>query len=151
MSTDNNDAGSKELEYVKKAVSEKFKFLEGDGYLFHSETKQSEFFIDELETTYVNEAKKRKVSVSYTKSNSEGIRYTFTLSVTRTPYKGVNDFFSHSEFCRLTGADFNGTIEHSFDEGRAEYIIEKLKEFIQKNAAIFIEGIDWVEGYYPKW
>lgn len=150
MSTDNYEAESKELRYVKKSVSDKFKFLEKNGYRFHSEVKHNNFFIENLEVKYVNEIKKREISVRYTKSNFDAIKYTLSLSIVRTPYISVKDFFSYNEFCRLTGKDLNGTIENLFDEGKADAIIVKFKKFLQTNSAIFIEGAEWVEGYYPK-
>jgi hypothetical protein len=144
---------TKEVTISKNLIAKHFAFLEAEGYKINIEEEASQFFLENLKITYTSEIKKRKITISFTKSNfDEEIRFSYTTTIVRIPYNSpYEDFFSLDAYCKAEGNEFNTTIINEFDEHVAEVIISKSSEFIQKSASIFVHGIEWKEGYYPKW
>jgi hypothetical protein len=144
---------TKEVTISKNLITKHFSFLETEGYEINIEEEASQFFLENLNIIYTSEIKKRKITVSFTKSNFDNeIRFSYTTSIVRLPYNSAyEDFFSLAAYCNAKGNEFNTTIINEFDEQEATAIIRRISEFIQKNASKFVHGIEWEEGFYPKW
>ena len=138
---------------VRSLIFKCFKFLESEGYSVEIAHPHDQFSLEKLEVKYVNKAKKRKISIRYSKSKIEqDIQYLFSTSIIRIPYEDpTKDFFSLSTYFDSIGFDFPTTLTNRFDEKQAETILQKTAAFIQKNAGIFVNGTEWAEGYYPHW
>jgi len=140
------------METTKDLILQVFCFLEEQySYTHIFQEKMDDTFIEYLQVTYINEVKHREVTISYTSGKVyDEIRYTFTITITRTPYSDLEDFFSLSEYLQSKGKDFSTNIVKDFNEQEAEKILEKLAVSIKENALEIIEGNQWSGEYYPR-
>ncbi|HET9056049.1 MAG TPA: hypothetical protein VFN30_04290 [Chitinophagaceae bacterium] len=140
------------IEIVKNIILQVFSFLE-EQYLYTPKCKVEgdDIFIESFEVEYVHETKRRKIAVSYTKSQvySE-IKYTFSVSITRIPYSGVEDFFSLSNYLQSNGKDFSSSLINDFSEAEAEMILRKIAAALKEHVLEIIDGTEWLETYYPR-
>lgn len=140
------------IEVVKNIILQVFSFLE-EQYLYSPDCKEEKehLFNESFEILYVNEIKRRKIAVSYTQSNVfNEIRYTFSVSITRLPYSGVEDFFSLSNYLQSVGINFSTTLINKFNEVEAEEILRKIAAALSEHALAIIKGRIWLEDFYPK-
>jgi hypothetical protein len=129
-----------------------FRFLE-DQYLYTPVyyEKEDTIFIESLDVEYINDIKRRKITISYTNANVYNeSKYTFNLSITRIPYSGVEDFFSLSNYLQSKGKDFSTTLINNYDIQEAKKILGKLAIAIKENALGIMEGNQWLETYYTR-
>jgi len=108
-------------------------------------------FMESLEIEYINEIKQRKVAISYTKGNlHKEIRYTFTLSITRIPYKNPEDFFSLDNYLKSKGRFFSTSIVNDFNETEIENILNRIAVSLKEQLLSIITGNEWLTSYYPR-
>jgi|KBSMisStandDraft_5_1062788.scaffolds.fasta_scaffold1517300_1 hypothetical protein len=140
------------IECAKEIILNSFYFLEDKYYyapVFRIE--ESNIFIESLDVEYTNEIRRRKINISFTKGKlGDNTKYTFTVSITRTPYTGVEDFFSMSNYLQSLGKDFNTSIINDFDKSEADIIVKKIAEALKEHASKIIEGAIWLETFYPR-
>jgi hypothetical protein len=139
-------------EEIKKMIINAFKFLE-DQYLYIPTFKKdsAEIFLMSLEVEYINEIKKRKVAISYTKSNMDNeIRHTFTAAIIRIPYNNVDDFFSLDNYLKAKKNNFSTTIKNFYSKQEVEKILANIARALKENASPIIEGTEWLSTYYPR-
>jgi hypothetical protein len=140
------------MEAIKNLILNTFQFLE-DQYFYSSVYKEesSDIFIVFFEVEYVNELKRRKIGISYTKLNvNTEMRHTFSASIIRLPYRNLKDFFSLSTYLKSTGKSFSTTLVNNFDEAKAETIFLQIATALKENALGIIDGEEWLEMYYPR-
>lgn len=137
---------------VMKLILKEFSFLEEDylySYCFSKDTSQA--FLENLNVEYSNEVKRRKIRIGYTKINVSGeIKFTFSLSITRIPYSGVNDFFSLSNYLQSMNKDFSTSVTNDFNEFKAEEILVRISNALKDYAIDIIDGSNWLETFYPR-
>lgn len=140
------------LDTVKSLILKKFYFLESDFNYSHTIRKNQEsVFLEGLDVEYNNALSSRTLNVSYTKGEVYGqIKFTFSISIVKNPYTGVNDFFSLSNYLQFLKEDFNTSINDEFDEKEAEVIIDRLIIQLKKYALKIIDGSEWLKEYYPR-
>ena len=143
---------SRRMESVKNLILQEFYFLEEQYfYVPACRLEDGTTFIESLNVEYVNEIKRRKIRISYTKSNVYNeIKYTFNGSITRIPYVGNEDFFSLSNYLQSINKDFSTSLVNDFMEGEAKKILTQIAFALKKYALDIIEGNEWLETYYPR-
>jgi hypothetical protein len=136
---------------LKKSILNTFSFLERD-YLYSPEISEtsSNVFDESLDIEYVNKAKRRTVTVSYTRKVDEEVKHTFSVSIVRSPYTNVEDFFSLSNYLNSIGKDFDTKMLDDFNIVSAEVILEKIAGALKYYCDQIIEGELWLENYYPR-
>ena len=140
------------IEIVRNLILKTFRFLE-DQYFYTPVYKKEDdnIFMESLEIEYINEIKQRKVAISYTKGNlHKEIRYTFTLSITRIPYKNPEDFFSLDNYLKSKGRFFSTSIVNDFNETEIENILNRIAVSLKEQLLSIITGNEWLTSYYPR-
>lgn len=140
------------VEIVKSLILKNFSFL-AEEYFYTSVCKaeEDEIFIESFDIEYTSQLKLREISISYTKAQVYNeIRYTFSASIVRVPYKGVEDFFSLNNYLESRGKDFSTIIINDFNEREAERILLQIADALKKYALGIIEGREWLDKYYPR-
>ena len=140
------------MEALKDLILKAFFFLEEQYFYTHIFKKNEDnTFIEYLVMDYINEIKRRTITISYTKAKVyDEISYTFTVTITRTPYSNVEDIFSLSNYLQAKGKDFSTSIVNDFNEQEAKEILKKLALSLKENALEIIEGNLWLETYYTR-
>lgn len=140
------------IELVKQTIHKVFYFLEEEFYYVPLvKVVESAIFIESIEVEYINELIRRSIDISYTKSKSSGeLKYTFTASISRLPYTGVEDFFSLSTYLKSKGKDFPISLVNHFDGTEAELILDRIAAALKENTLEIITGTLWLETFYPK-
>jgi len=140
------------MESAKDLILQAFYFLESQYFYTHVYYEKEDItFIESLDVEYVNEIRRRKIRISYTNANVYNeSKYTFSMSITRIPYSGVEDFFSLSNYLQSKGRDFSTSIVNYFNEQEAEKILKKLAKSTIENTLPIVEGNLWLESYYPR-
>ena len=141
------------MEIVTKMIVTTFNFLEKEYFYTPSyKVGDSALFIDSLHVEYVNEVKSREIIIGYTKSDlNNEIRYTFSVSITRTPYTKVEDFFSLDNYLQSKASDFSTSLVNNFDEAEAQKILIEIVFALKEHALNIIDGKVWLDKYYPRW
>ena len=140
------------MEIAKNLILKVFRFLE-DQYLLTScyKVENDPTFIEYLNVEYVDEIKRRKIRIGYTKGEVYNeIKYTFSSSITRIPYSGVEDYFSLSQYLQSIGKDFSTSLVNHFDETEAQNILVQIVTALKEHALDIIDGKKWLESYYPR-
>jgi hypothetical protein len=140
------------MDNVRNLILKTFHFLE-DKYFYYPVNKEEndDFFIESSGIEYVSENKKRKILISYTKGKVDNeIVHTFTASITRIPYKDVEDFFSLDNYLDSNGNNFSTNFINEFNETKAENILYQISNALRKHALGIIEGKEWLDSYYPR-
>jgi hypothetical protein len=143
---------SNNMEVVKNIIEKVFYFLEEE-YLYSSvyNAEEDSTFIESLNVEYVNELKRRKVRIGYTKANVyNDIKYTFSCSISRIPYINVEDFFSLSNYLQSIDRDFPTSLVDDFSEVKAENILAQIAAALKEYAGDIIDGKEWSETYYSR-
>lgn len=140
------------IEVVKNLILQAFYFLENEYYYTPIyKVEYDNLFLESLDVDYVNETKKRKITISYTKSkNDNEIKYTFSGSITRIPYLSVEDFFSFVNYLQSTGNNFSTSLINDFNENQAENILLHIAKLLKELTPKIITGEEWLENYYPR-
>jgi hypothetical protein len=141
-----------DIDIAKQLILKVFFFLEKE-YSYTPIPKHTEdpFFDKSLDVEYVNEVRRRNISVSYTKTNMNGeTRHSFTLSIVRIPYTGYEDYFSLDNYLSSIGKNIQSGVMDIFSSERAESAITFLADAAKEYISSIIEGSVWLETYYPK-
>lgn len=140
------------MDFAKNIILKVFNFLEEQySYTPVCKVEDDNTFIESFDVEYINEIRRRKIRISYTKGKVYyEIKYTFTGSITRIPYEGNEDFFSISNYLQSMSKDFSTSLVNHFNEAEAENILTKIAIALKKHALRIIEGNEWLETYYPR-
>jgi hypothetical protein len=144
---------SSNINSVRELILNAFSFLENQyGYKANCTPRDDDSCIESFEVQYLNENKQRKVRISYVNDeiNSE-IKYIFSASITRLPYKGVEDFFSLNQYLSSNGKSFPTDIVGVFDITEAESILQKIANILNRHLSTILDGSKWLDHYYPRW
>ena len=140
------------MEVAKNIILKIFRFLEEHYYYTPvCRVQDGSTFIESLDVEYINETKRRKIRISYTKTRVYNeIKYTFSGSITRIPYAGVEDFFSLSNYLQSIGKYFSTSLVNDLNESDAENILIQIAVALKEHALHIIDGKEWIETYYPR-
>lgn len=143
---------SDEMKIAKDLILKVFNFLETEyNYTPTFETEKSKVFIESASVRYTHEIRRRIISIHYTKGEVYGeIKYTFSLSIERIPYNGVEDIISFSNYLASLNKNFDKNLHGYFDVIQAESILKKLAENLRHELPDVITGKIWYETYYPR-
>jgi len=140
------------IEIAKKIIATEFTFLKRIGYQSSFKIEQTETFIEDMTAEYHSSEKKRHISINYTKGKIyQDIKHTFSASISRIPYKEVEDFFSLSCYLDSINENFDTSMVNYFDESEAEVIVKKLVGALKHYASDIIAGTEWLDDYWPRW
>lgn len=140
------------MEVAKNIILKVFHFLEEQYYYTPAcKVEDDSTFIESLDVEYINEIKRRKIRISYTKTRVYNeIKYTFSGSITRIPYVGVEDFFSLSNYLQSIDKDFSTSLVNDFNEVEAGKILAQIAAALKEYTLGIIDGKVWLDTYYPR-
>ncbi len=149
---ENNLKANNNIEEIKNLILKSFKFLT-DQYLYapYPKMKDDPTFIEYFYVDYVEEIKRRNIRITYTKGKVyDEIRYTFSCTITRIPYSGVEDIFSLDNYLESKGKSLDSSLINNFNTDEAEKKLKQLAFDLNMYAKQIINGSEWLEKYYPR-
>jgi hypothetical protein len=140
------------IKVVKEIILEVFHFLEERyTYIPVLKDKHDKTFIESIDIEYINQPKRRKIVISYSKNKVyEEVKYTLSCSIIRTPYLGVEDFLSLSDYLKSIGKDFSTSMVSEFNKPEAKSILLTIATSLKVYALNIIQGKQWLDNYYSR-
>ena len=144
--------GDNEIAIVKHEIFKTFHFLEKEYFYFpNSNEEVSSLFDNSVKVEYINKIRRREIAIRYTKGKFNGdVKFTFSVSIIRTPYVSFEDFFSLDIYLQSIGKHFSTGFVTNFNFHELQTILQKLANSLKEHAEKIIDGSIWLETYYPR-